>query len=72
MVRSNDAWHMCWACMQCKLTYKQKHTNYKKLTKFTDCTIDMRTPDNNLTIDSLQGHLKYILSRMQAYIADVK
>ena len=22
------------ACMQCKLTHKQKHANYKKLTKF--------------------------------------
>ena len=33
---------MCWACMQCKLTHKQKHTNYKKLTKFIRlCNIDI-------------------------------
>ena len=30
----------CWACMQCKLTHKQKHTNYKKLTSL-DCTIEI-------------------------------
>ena len=44
---------MCWACMQCKLTYKQKHTNYKKLTKFRlynrNCTIVHKLSINVVT-----------------------
>ena len=43
----------CWACMQCKLTYKQKHANYKKLTKFRlynrNCTIVHKLSINGVT-----------------------
>ena len=48
-------------CMQCKLTHKQKHTNYKKLTKFIrlyniNCTIVHKLSLNGLFIGKQQLH----------------